>query len=79
MARAFEAIAAHEAALLEPLLAFLRTRSGVRLLGEPSADPARRVATVAFTVAGRHASAVAEALDRHRLATRWDTSMRIAP
>lgn len=71
LARAFDAIAAHEAALLEPLLAFLRTRRGVTLLGEPSADVSRRVATVAFTVAGRHASTVAEALDAHRLATRW--------
>ena len=71
LTRAFDAIAAHEAALLEPLLAFLRTRRGVRLLGEPSADPAKRVATVAFTVDGRHANTVTEALDRHHLAARW--------
>ncbi|MFM7230867.1 MAG: cysteine desulfurase-like protein [bacterium] len=71
MARAFDAIAAHEAALVAPLLADLAARPGVRVLGESTADPARRVATVAFTVEGRHASSVPTALDRARLATRW--------
>lgn len=71
LARAFAAIAAHESALVAPLLEFLREQPRVRLLGESSADPARRVPTVAFAVAGRDASEIPAALDRARVAIRW--------
>ena len=73
MARAFDAIAAHEAALSEPLLAFLGSRAGVRVLGEPTADPACRVPTVAFAVAGKRASEVPPRIDRARVGIRWGT------
>lgn len=73
MARAYDAIAAHEAALSEPLLAWLASRKGVHVLGEPSADPALRVPTVAFTVEGRRASEVPPRVDRARVAIRWGT------
>lgn len=71
LARAFDAIASHEAALVEPLLAFLRGRPGVRIVGEPAADPARRVPTVAFTVEGRDSSEIPAALDAAGVAIRY--------
>ena len=63
--------ARHEARLVEPLLAFLVAHPRVRVIGHPEADPARRVATVAFTVDGRASSDVATALESERLAVRW--------
>lgn len=71
LARAFDAIAAYESALASPLLAFLRERPGVRILGEHSADPTRRVPTVAFAVEGRDASEIPAAVDRSKVAIRY--------
>jgi selenocysteine lyase/cysteine desulfurase len=70
LARTFAAFAAHEAALLAPLLGFLRARRGVRLIGEPSADPAVRVPTVAFSAEGRDAAEIATRVERARVAIR---------
>jgi cysteine desulfurase family protein (TIGR01976 family) len=67
----FDRIAAHEEALCEPLLAYLRVRDDVRILGHGSSDAALRVPTVAFTVRGRHAAKIVDAVDRHRVAIRW--------
>lgn len=64
-------VARHESRLIEPLLAFLVAHPRVRLIGRPEADPARRVATLAFTVAGRSSREVATALEAQRLAVRW--------
>ena len=69
--RVFTAIADYEAALAEPLLAFLRARANVRLLGDPSADPARRVPTITFTVDDRDASAIPPLLDAERIGIRY--------
>ncbi len=71
LARTFAAFAAHEAALAAPLLEFLRTRRGVRLVGELSADPALRVPTVAFSVDGRDAAEIPARLDAARVAIRY--------
>lgn len=71
IARAYDAIAAHESALVEPLLAWLASRKGVHVLGEPTADPAKRVATVAFTVEGMRASEVVPRIDAAKVAIRW--------
>ena len=71
LTRAFDAIAQQESALVAPLLAFLHGRRGVRVLGEPSADPARRVPTVAFTVAGHRASEFPPLLDAEQVAVRY--------
>ena len=57
--------------MIEPLLEFLGGRRGVRVLGEPSADPARRVPTVAFTVEGRKASEFPPLLDARQVAVRY--------
>ena len=71
LALAFSAIAQQESALVAPLLEFLHARRGVRVLGEPSADPARRVPTVAFTVEGRKASEFPPRLDARQVAVRY--------
>ncbi|MDB5364375.1 MAG: cysteine desulfurase-like protein [Rhodospirillales bacterium] len=47
---AYTRIAAHEAVLTERVLAFLRGRQRVRIVGPASADAAQRVATISFTV-----------------------------
>ena len=59
--RAFARVAAHEAALAQRLLPWLREHPRVRLVGEPTADPSRRVPTVTFLVEGRRSMEVAEA------------------
>lgn len=71
LARAFDAIAAHEEALAAPLLEWLRSRTGVRLIGEPGADRARRVPTIAFTVDGRDSADIPAALERDHVAVRF--------
>ncbi|HKI06411.1 MAG TPA: aminotransferase class V-fold PLP-dependent enzyme, partial [Thermoanaerobaculia bacterium] len=55
---AFEAIARHEEGLAGPLLSYLAGKPGVRVLGEPTADRARRVATIGFTVEGRSSAEI---------------------
>jgi selenocysteine lyase/cysteine desulfurase len=49
---AYAGIAAHEAKLTERVLAFLRGRQRVRIVGPASADATQRVATISFTVDG---------------------------
>ena len=71
LARAFDAIALHEAELAAPLLEFLASRRGVRLLGRTQADAAHRVPTIAFTVAGRDAGEIPPALDAQNIAIRY--------
>lgn len=64
-------LAEHEASLAAPLLELLASKPGVRILGEPSADPTLRVPTVAFTVEGRHSEQIATALEKYQVAARW--------
>ena len=70
LAAIFERIAAHEEALVAPLLDFLAAKPGVRLIGNPSADRHTRAPTVAFAVEGRDAGEIAPrrrfAPGRHR-------------
>lgn len=68
---AFAAIARHEGALAEQLLAWLRERDDVRIVGRPRGDDPERVATISFRVDGFEAGAVARALDDHHLAVRF--------
>lgn len=67
---AFHRIAQHEAALCEPLLAYLASRSDVRVLGEPSADPQLRAPTITFVVEGRASRDVVLAMDASGIAIR---------
>jgi selenocysteine lyase/cysteine desulfurase len=68
--RAFEAIAAYEEQLADQLLGFLRARRGVRIHGEPTADRARRVPTISFSVDGGSPEAIVRAVDGHGIGIR---------
>ena len=68
LAAIFERIAAHEEALVAPLLDFLSAKPGVRLIGIPSADRHVRAPTAAFAVEGRDAGEIARAVASHRVA-----------
>ncbi len=70
LAAVFERIAAHEEALGAPLLDFLASRHGVRLIGNPSADRSLRAPTVSFAVDGRDADEIVRALLPAKLAIR---------
>lgn len=68
--RVFAAIAEYEASLADPLLAFLRSRRGVRLLGRADSAAGGRVATVTFTVDGRDSGTIPPRLDAERIGIR---------
>lgn len=70
LARAFELVARHEARLVAPLLEFLASRPGVRLIGGAGADPEHRAPTVSFVVDGVDAGAIPPRLEERRLAVR---------
>ena len=60
---AFALIARHEEALSRRLLDYLAARPDVTILGDTSADAARRVPTISFTVDGVPSAAVVAAVD----------------
>ena len=68
LAAIFERIAAHEEALAAPLLDFLTTKPGVRLIGNPSADRQVRAPTFSFSVDGREPDEIARAVSAHEVA-----------
>ncbi len=68
LAALFERVAAHEEALAGPLLEFLASKAGVRVIGSPSADRRLRAPTVAFTVDGRDAGEIARAVAAREVA-----------
>ena len=70
-AATWAAIAAHEARLGDILLDCLGACERVTLIGEPSADPAKRVPTFSFVVRGMKASEVVRRLhERSRFGVR---------
>ncbi len=71
LAAAFDAVADHEARVVAPLVEALARHPRTRLLGPATADPARRVPTVAFTVDGLASRELVERLDERRLALRF--------
>lgn len=71
LAQAFSAIASHEESLAAPLLDFLRLRRGVRIVGHPSPDRARRAPTVSFVIDGRDSAEVVERIDGFRIGIRF--------
>lgn len=60
---AFALICAHEERLCERLLAYLRGRGDVTVIGAPEADAALRVATISFVIEGRSSREVVERVD----------------
>jgi cysteine desulfurase family protein (TIGR01976 family) len=70
VARVYRLIEAHERRLGERVLAYLRARPGIRIIGQHSMSEGSsgRAPTISFTVAGRRSQDVAEALNRERIA-----------
>jgi cysteine desulfurase family protein (TIGR01976 family) len=71
MQTAFDAFAAHEDALAERLLAYLRSKKAVRIVGHATAAPGSRVPTISFTVAGQMSEAIVRHLDSYRIGIRF--------
>lgn len=71
LARAFESIAAHESTLAERLLACLRDRRGVRIIGPESSDPSVRVPTISFVVDGVDSETIVRHIDRLGIGIRF--------
>ncbi len=69
-AQAFAKIAAHEERLAEAFLARARRWPGVRVLGEPTGDGARRVPTISLALDGKDPDAVVRQVDAHRIGVR---------
>ncbi len=69
--RAFDAVAAHEEALGERLLSWLRDRNDVRIVGDRASDRARRVPTISFKVDGRDSAELVRAIDAHKIGIRF--------
>jgi selenocysteine lyase/cysteine desulfurase len=68
---AFDAIADHETILAERLLAFLRGKPSVRIIGSNSADAATRVPTISFVAAGHDSQAIVSHIDRLGIGIRY--------
>ena len=70
MQAAFDAFAAHEDALSERLLSWLRGIRGVRIIGRPRAGDGLRVPTIAFVVPGMTPESIVRHTDRHGIGIR---------
>ncbi len=71
LTRAFDDMTQYEEDLVRPLLAFLKDRPGVRVLGHISPEARLRVPTVAFVVEGRDSAEIPAALDQHKVGIRF--------
>jgi cysteine desulfurase family protein (TIGR01976 family) len=71
MQAAFDAFETHENALAEQLLAYLRGKPGVRLIGRPTADDGQRVPTISFVPARVAPEAVVRHVDAFGIGIRW--------
>jgi cysteine desulfurase family protein (TIGR01976 family) len=71
MAAAFNAIAAHEQLLAERVLAYLRERRDVRIIGPQSADSALRVPTLSFVVDGVRSEQIVRSIDERGIGIRF--------
>ena len=69
--RAFELIAAHEAAIGGRLLDYLRTRNDVRIIGDASAAAEARVPTISFVQEGRASNEIVELIDARKIGVRF--------
>ncbi len=62
---AFTAVATHEAALGEKLLAYLRSRNDVRVIGRRDSDIQSRVPTISFKAVGRDSVGIVTETDKY--------------
>ena len=71
VAQAFDQISLHEERLSESLLAFLRRKSGVRVIGSPRADRAERVSIISFVSDRMSSKDIVESVDQHGIGIRY--------
>ena len=71
MQAAFDAFEKHEDALAERLLAYLRGKKAVRIIGLPAATAGARVPTISFTVARQQSETIVRHLDRFQIGIRF--------
>ena len=71
MQAAFDAFQCHEDALAERLLAYLRAKSNVRIIGLNKVTNGNRMPTVSFVVAGQHAEAIVRHMDKFNIGIRF--------
>jgi selenocysteine lyase/cysteine desulfurase len=71
MQAAFDAFARHEDALAEQLLAWLRQRRGVRIIGLPSTSAGERLPTISFVVDGQRSQTIVSGVDAHHIGIRF--------
>lgn len=64
IARAFASIAAHEAVLGERLLAYLRDRNDIQIIGRRDSNAQTRVPTIAFKAVGRDSAGIVTEMDK---------------
>jgi cysteine desulfurase family protein (TIGR01976 family) len=69
--KAFELIAAHEEALSEALLNYLRTVPGLRIIGRTDSHRDRRVPTISFVHERYQSSDIVKQVDPHRIGIRY--------
>ena len=71
MQHAFDAFERHEDALAEQLLAYLRGKAGVRIIGRTQASDGLRVPTISFVVRGAMSEAIVLHTDRFGIGIRF--------
>ncbi|WP_430437246.1 cysteine desulfurase-like protein [Oceanibaculum nanhaiense] len=69
-AAVFELFTRQEADIAARLLDYLNARKDIRVIGQRTADPARRAPTISFTVSGRSSLDVTRGLLPHKIAVR---------
>ena len=70
-ARTFDLFAAHEEALGNKLIDFLKTKESVTIIGEQSGDRNKRVATIAFYHETLNSKDIVEQVDPHNIGIRY--------
>ena len=70
MQAAFDAFEAHEEALAERLLSWLRAQPNIRIIGHTESDAALRVPTISFMVKDRTSESIVRAVDPHNIGIR---------
>jgi len=68
---AFDAFETHEDLLAERLLAYLRGKRNVRIIGIPEATSGHRVPTISFMVAGRASESIVTHVDQSSIGIRF--------
>ncbi len=71
MQTAFDAFARHEDMLAEQLLAYLRDKAGVSIIGHRHVTNGNRMPTISFVVAGQQSSVIAQHLDQYNIGIRF--------